>query len=98
MQFQNALSQQEIEKRQRGGYILEEQIISGYIRAKKVEVCDMVDRILEELKNPERISNAPVNQLSSVMGTLLDKFGADEKQEEAEGTLNEIFGEFEDVK
>ena len=76
----------------------DETVIADYIKSKKKDACMLVDRIMKELADEERISAAPVNQLSSVMGTLLDKFGAGEKEKSAEGTLAEIFGDFEDVK
>ena len=45
----------------------------------------------------KKIQDAPLNQLASVLGTLLDKFGGDEKDETAEGTLDKVFEDFEDV-
>lgn len=76
-----------------------ERIISDYIKSKKTEACRLVDAILQELSSRERISGAPVNQLSSVMGTILDKFGADEKGEiDADGILSTLFEDFDDVK
>lgn len=76
----------------------EENLISEYIRARKKDICNLIDRIICEIGNPERISNAPLNQLSSVMGTLIDKFGAGEKDSSGEGTLATLFDDFEDVK
>lgn len=76
-----------------------ERVISDYIKSKKPEVCRLVDTILKELSSPDRISSAPINQLSSVMGTMLDKFGSDEKSEkDADGILATLFDDFDDVK
>ena len=72
-------------------------VISDYIRARKRDVCTLIDRLMAEIGNPERIASAPLNQLSSVMGTLIDKFGSGEKDKTAEGTLASIFDDFEDV-
>ncbi len=76
----------------------EDHLVTDYILSKKKEACDIVDKIMQEFKSEERIANAPLNQLSSVMGTLLERFGADEKKKASDGTLAEIFGDFEDVR
>jgi len=76
----------------------EDNLISEYIRARKKDICGLIDRIINEIGNPERIANAPLNQLSSVMGTLIDKFGAGEKDTEGEGSLATLFDDFEDVR
>jgi len=75
----------------------DDNLISEYIRTRKKDVCTLIDRIMEEIGSQERISSAPLNQLSSVMGTLIDKFGSDEKDKAAEGTLATLFEDFEDV-
>ena len=84
-----------MEKSGRG--IDDDNLISDYIRERKKDVCVLIDRLMTEIGNPERIASAPLNQLSSVMGTLIDKFGAGEKEKSAEGTLSTLFEDFEDV-
>lgn len=78
-------------------YLEDDTIVSDYIRTKKKDVCCLIDRIISEIGNPERIASAPLNQLSSVVGTLIDKFGAGEKDKTAEGTLATLFDDFEDI-
>ncbi len=75
----------------------DDSLISEYIRARKKDACRLIDSIMRELGNPERITSAPLNQLSSVMGTIIDKFGADEKDKSKEGTLSTLFDDFEDI-
>ncbi len=76
-----------------------ENVISDYIRNNKKTACELVDAIMTEMKNPERLASTPLNQLSSVMGTVIEKFGADEKKNDAdEGTLAKLFEDFKDVK
>lgn len=70
--------------------------IKDYINDKKELACVLSDRILDEIE--KKIQDAPLNQLSSVLGTLLDKFGADEKAENSEGQLAKIFQDFEDIR
>ena len=75
----------------------DDNLISEYIRAKKKDACRLIDSIMKELGSHERITSAPLNQLSSVMGTIIDKFGADEKDKSKEGTLRTLFDDFEDI-
>ncbi len=74
-----------------------ENLITEHIRGKKKEVCEVIDRLICEIGNPDRIAAAPLNQLSSVLGTLIDKFGAGEKDASAEGTLATLFNDFEEI-
>lgn len=74
----------------------EELVIKKYIRSKRKRVCRIANKILKEIENS--IEGAPINQLSSVLGTILDKFGSDEKSENTEGILAKVFEDFEDVK
>ncbi len=73
-------------------------LISDYIRNRKKDICKLIDKIIAEIGDPERIANAPMNQLSSAVGTLIDKFGAGEKDSSGEGTLATLFDDFEDVR
>lgn len=53
--------------------------------------------MLNEMKSSERISGAPLNQLSSALGVLVDKF-ADNGGESSDGELAKIFKDFEEIK
>ena len=70
--------------------------VNEYIKLKKKKIFCLADKIIDEMDS--KIQDAPLNQLSSVLGTILDKFGADEKFENQEGLLASVFEEFEDVK
>ena len=74
----------------------DELILKNFIRSRKEVVCNIADKIIDEIN--KKIEDAPINQLSSVLGTMLDKFGADEKEEGADGLLVKVFEDFEDVK
>lgn len=77
----------------------DENIILNHINSKKGDVCLLIDNLLREIGSEERISNAPLNQLASVVGTLIDKFSANEKASSSSvGELNHIFEYFKDVK
>lgn len=73
--------------------------ITEHIKSKKVDVCRLVDKILAELSNDERIASAPTNQLASILGALIDRFGADEKAAGlSDGELSGLFEDFEEVR
>lgn len=73
--------------------------IGEYLKSKKVDVCKLIDKILTELSSDERLSAAPTNQLASILGALIDRFGADEKTAGlSDGVLSELFEDFEEVK
>ncbi len=73
--------------------------ILTHINSKKGDVCGLIDKLLSEIGSEERISNAPLNQLASVVGTLIDKFSVNEKATSGSaGELSRIFEYFKDVK
>lgn len=73
--------------------------ILNHINSKKEDVCTLIDLLLKEIGSNERITNAPLNQLASVVGTLIDKFSANEKSASGGvGELSSIFEYFKDVK
>ena len=74
----------------------DELIIRNYIYSKRKKVCKIANKILKEME--KQIEGATLNQLSSVLGTILDKFGADEKKETSDGLLAKVFEDFEDVR
>lgn len=89
------------EKRSRAAKIEndEERLIHNHIRGKKREVCALIDRLLAEIGDEERIRSAPLNQISSMVGTLIDKFGSDEKGDaEGNGLLQSLLSEFKEIK
>ena len=45
-------------------------------RAEKI-----IQMYMKELSSPEKLANAPINQIASALGTLIEKFG---KQKDAE--------------
>lgn len=45
-----------------------------YMDSKKNKVCQMIDTYLDALVDAERLEKASVNQLSSALGTVIDKF------------------------
>ncbi len=75
----------------------DENFISDYLKKNEKTACELIDAIMTELKNPERLANTPLNQLSSVLGTVIDRFGAEENGTD-NGMLEELLSDFKDVK
>ncbi len=69
--------------------------VGDYIKSKKETAFLLADKIINQIE--VKIEDAPLNQLASVLGTILDKFGADEKFENTDGLLAKVFEDFEDV-
>ena len=74
-----------------------ENFISDYLKKNEKKACELIDAIMTEMTNPEKLASTPLNQLSSVLGTVIDKFGAEENGNE-NGTLDALLGDFKDVK
>ncbi len=72
-----------------------EQVIKKYIKGKRKTVCKLADKILQEME--KQIEGATLSQLSSMLGTILDRFGADEKLDTDEGLLYKMFDDFEEI-
>lgn len=77
----------------------DDKIITEHLKKKKKDACGIIDKILDEFGSEERIREASVSQLSSVMGVLIDKLGADEKKSGADsGMLQSLFDDFGEIK
>ncbi len=66
--------------------------VEEYLSESREQVIKIAEKIVTEIEN--KIEGAPLNQLTSALGTILDKFGANENQE---GLLAKVFEDFEDV-
>lgn len=53
--------------------------ILSYMETKKGKVCDIISLYLDELINVEQFKNLSPNQLTTAVGTLIDKFTLGEK-------------------
>lgn len=52
--------------------------VLAHMDEKKEQVCTIVDKILLQMGNEEKIASTPLNQLATAMGILIDKFTANE--------------------
>lgn len=51
-----------------------EKDILEYMDSKKELVCTFIDTYMDEMLKPEKLERATVNQLSTALGTVIDKF------------------------
>lgn len=76
----------------------EENAVSDYISKNRHRVCKLFDAVLCELESKERLQNAPLNQLVSTLGTLIDKFGQSGSDQAAEhGSIDDIMKKYKDI-
>lgn len=52
--------------------------VLAYMDGKKKDVCDILDKLLEAVKDEEKIAKTPLAQLATTIGILIDKFTAAE--------------------
>lgn len=55
--------------------------ILSYMESKKNTVCEFIDKYLDAMMNDEKIAAATVNQLSTALGTVIDKFTANSQKQ-----------------
>lgn len=48
--------------------------ILAYMESQKGLVCEIIGKGLEALNDPEKLANAPPNQITTALGTLIDKW------------------------
>ena len=53
--------------------------ILAYMESKKTDVCEILDKLLEAVKDEERIAKTQMNQLATTLGILIDKFTGNEQ-------------------
>ena len=54
------------------------------------KLCDVVDMYLSELSSREKIENAPINQIASALGVLIEKFTKNAPGGEDNGMLEQL--------
>ena len=48
--------------------------LRSYIEVLQEELCSIVDMYLKELSNRDKLENAPINQVASALGVIIEKF------------------------
>ena len=75
--------------------------IEAYMESKKGKVIEIVERYMDALLDEEKIKNATPNQLTTAMGTVLDKFtgikGKDSVQLNVQLSLQDKKAELDEI-
>ena len=50
--------------------------ILEHLEEKRSDVCELIDLVLEEMKNPEKIKRTGLQALATSLGIVIDKFTA----------------------
>ena len=53
--------------------------VLAYMDSKKNDVCEALDKLLEAVKDDEKIAKTPLSQIATTIGILIDKFTAAEQ-------------------
>ena len=64
--------------------------ISEFMEEKNSEICDIIDTYLSVLSDSDRISAAPLNQIASALGTVIDKFTKNSQSSDDNGKMEKL--------
>lgn len=64
--------------------------LRSYIEVLQEELCSIVDMYLKELSNRDKLENAPINQVASALGVIIEKFTKNTHQQQDNGMLEEL--------
>lgn len=77
-----------------------------YMDSKKDSVCELIDKLLEAMNDPEKIAATSLSQLATTMGIVIDKYTANETIRPDVRASNNLFdaikgcakeGKFDDI-
>lgn len=76
--------------------------VLAYMESKKTIVCEIIEKGLMALNDPEKLKGATPNQITTAIGTLIDKWimvngssGTDAKEDGLSASLRELAKELE---
>ena len=64
--------------------------LRAYMEQLQGKLCDIVDMYLGELSSREKLENAPINQIASALGVIIEKFTKNAADQEDNGMLEEL--------
>lgn len=67
------------------------QSVLAFMDSKKKDVCDLIDKLLEAMNNPDKIEATSLSQLATTMGIVIDKYTANELNKPDSSTPNNLF-------
>lgn len=65
--------------------------VLAYMDSKKDSVCDLIDKLLAAMNDPNKIAATPLSQLATTMGIVIDKYTANELNKPDSSTPNNLF-------
>ncbi len=74
----------------------ENQDIDEYMEKKRKDALDFIGKCLSTMASDEKLTNAPINQIASAMGVVMDKFT--KKEKESTGMLDDILRAVKDIE
>lgn len=72
--------------------------VMEHIKGSSKEVCELIDKYLAVMNDPERIENAPLNQVASTLGVLVDKFSKGITKEKGSTDLERVLEAVRDIE
>ena len=70
--------------------------VDKYMAKKQKDALKFIGKCLDTMSSEEKLSNAPINQIASAMGIVMDKFT--KKEDENDGTLKEILKAVKEIE
>ena len=69
--------------------------VLAFMESQKQDVCKVIDNLLNAINDPEKIAAAPLNQLATAMGIVIDKYTAGEAPKAADERQNNLLAAIE---
>lgn len=66
------------------------QSILAFMDSKKQTVCGLIEKFLEAMGDEDKITAAPLNQLATTMGIIIDKYTVTDRNGQALKKLDEL--------
>ena len=84
------LSEKTVEKILSEDETFKKSSIAEFMEEKNAEICNIIDTYLAVLSDSERISGAPLNQIASALGTVIDKFTKNAAANDDNGKMEKL--------
>ncbi len=65
--------------------------VFAFMDSKKETVCDLIDKLLTAMNDPEKIQATSLSQLATTMGIVIDKYTATEAMQPSSSKENNLF-------
>ena len=69
--------------------------ILAFMESQKNDVCLVISNLLSAINDPAKIATAPLNQIATALGIVIDKYTAREAAQTTEPNVNNLFAAIE---